>query len=212
VVIPGVCEMLDYNLKDIRSAIALGSFLPVLIYLLWMGAVIGALPLDGAINSLAGAFELDQPATIPLAASYPGSPIRITAHCFSLAALIPSYILLSSSLNRFLRDLLPNSLPRRNLWALMLALPFCLLIVLIYPKLFLSALDLVGGVSIVLMFCLMPAVIAYRETPWRHHARKLGWLALALVFGLLLGLEIAHELGFLKLAPSMEYFPLKVDT
>jgi tyrosine-specific transport protein len=212
VVIPGVCEMLDYNLKDIRSAIALGSFLPVLIYILWMAVVIGALPLDGSINSLAGAFDLDRPATIPLAASYPGSPIRITAYLFSLAALIPSYILLSSSLNRFLRDLLPKASPRRNFWALMLALPVCLFIVLIYPKLFLSALDLVGGFSIVLLFCLMPAVIAYRETPWVHHARKLGWLAVALVFGVLLGLEIAHELGFLKLAPDMEYFPLKVNT
>jgi tyrosine-specific transport protein len=93
-----------------------------------------------------------------------------------------------------------------------LALTFAppLLIALVYPDIFLVALDVVGGVGIVVLFGILPTLIVLRD-----RARS-GWLRgfclLGLLFALsILGLEIMQETGLLALQPHIEYHPLEAQ-
>jgi len=79
-----------------------------------------------------------------------------------------------------------------------------LIISLVYPDIFLEALDVVGGFGIVILFGILPAIIGIMKA--RRLASRLFCILILLLFIGFLGLEIMQEFGFLKIHPHIEHW------
>ena len=77
-----------------------------------------------------------------------------------------------------------------------------LLVAVVYPNIFLKALDVVGGVGIVVLFGLLPALMAFMG--WKSPIRRLSCLAVIVFSLFVLGMEIMQEAGLLSLHPDVE--------
>ena len=200
-------KSLDFNPRHIRRALLIGTIFPLLISALWMLVVAGALPLTGSEGSLLSAFNGGQPATVPLAAVLGSETVAVAGAVFTVLAIITSYLAIGISLMGFLRDLSSEYLPwwNRSLEATVTFLP-PLAVSLIYPDLFLVALDLVGGVGITLVFGILPTLILLRTKGGLFSFKKFLGIVMLIAFIGLFALELSQEMGFLKIDPKVEYW------
>lgn len=201
--IPVLCRDLNQDQKAIRQAMFVGTFIGLVMNIMWIVVVLGALPLGGDWPSLMAAFEKNMPATIPLK-DVIGSPLfSIAALMFALLAISTSYMANGTALSSFLSDLLNAKTSGRKKLAAALTFGPPLLITLVYPNVFLKALNIVGGVGIDIIFGIFPSALLLKyATGWK---RTLGGL-LVLVFTAILLLEIGQEMGFLDLSPDIEHW------
>ncbi len=207
--VPVTCRSLGYQRGPVRLALVLGMLIPLSLGLLWTLVVVGALPLSGGEGSLLGAFQADQPATLPLAAALHSPGIKVAGMVFSLCAILTSYLAVVVALMGFWRDLWPAA-GRWTRAALTFLPP--ILVVEIYPDLFLQALDMAGGLGVALVFGVAPALMLLRwrsssssSSPPAAWVRLGGWLLLALFLAVAC-LELAQEAGWLHLRPEVEHW------
>jgi len=207
IIIPVVGQSLQWNRKDVRKALLLGAVLILLINIIWLVYVLGAIPLDdSSANSLLMSYEKNLPATIPLIRKYHSRVIDVAGSVFFFLAMITSYLAIGVGLLGFIRDLTPGLNHRKGAeWfrAIMVFLP-PLAAVLLVRGLFLKALNLVGGVGVILIFAILPLLIYTRL----KRNGLLRWIAIVLLFlcVLLLGFEILQEAGFMKTDPKIEHW------
>lgn len=209
-IIPSICRSLEYDRRAIKKALLIGTLIPLGVNILWSLTVIGALPLAGTGDAnILSAFNNDEPATVPLAKAYAHSPIEFVSMVFSIIALTVSYVLQGTAMISFFRDLL-MPFPKLNTKVIRPVLTFLppFLVVLIYPNLFLKALDLVGGVSIMLLFGILPALTALKYSGGSQW-KKVWGLALLTAAALFMGLELMQEFGLIRIRPDMEYWQLR---
>ncbi len=203
-IIPSVCRILDNNVSAVKKALVIGTIIPVIINTLWMLAVVGALPLAGAgANTIAAAFEKGQTATVPLAEALNSAVISRFALIFSMVVLVASYVLQSTAVIGFFEDLLPAKTgTSRRTASIVLGFIPPLAVVFIYPGIFLKALDIIGGGSVILLFVIIPGLMLLRDSgPIRTRVFALCLLLAGLFF---LGIEIMQETGLLKISPNIE--------
>ncbi len=204
--VPLTCRQLGGRRRDIFKAMLLGSALPALLGGLCILAVLGALPLEGSGASLISAFRADQPATIPLAAALSSPAVTTAGLVFSLSAILTSYLAVAAGLMGFWRDLAGPLLAGRGRAprALITFAP-PLAVTLLWPDLFLSALNLAGGLGLGLFIGLAPALVLILRRPpdWRWSPRFWG-ICLLVVFGAVILLELGQELGLTHIAPQVE--------
>lgn len=209
--IPLVCRTLDQDRRRISRAIVLGTGLVLAINLIWIVLIIGALPLKGpGGGNILAAFNHNQPATIPLAVALDSKLIVFSGLVFSVLAMLTSYVAVGSALISFTGDLLRAAgLSGRPGLARLLTLGPSLVATWLFPHLFLSLLNLVGGGCLIVLFGIMPCLMALRsgrardQNPWR--GRGLAGLLLAL-FVIILGLEIMQEIGWLSIPPLADHW------
>lgn len=206
-IIPTVTTTLGGDQRRFHQAVLGGMLLAFVMNALWVLVGTGVIPLTGE-HSILEAYEQNIPATLPMGMQIQSAVFTLIASFFALTAISTSFLANGLGLQSFVRDLLANSFGLRQRW-LVLALTFAppLLIALIFPDIFLVALDVVGGIGIVVLFGLLPTLIVLRD------ATRPGWLRglclLGFVFALgILGLEIMQEAGLLALHPNVEYHTL----
>lgn len=207
-IIPSVCRILDNDSKSVMKAMIIGTLIPVAVNALWMVAVVGALPLAGAgENTILAAFRKGQAATVPLAAALQSPVISRFALIFSMVVLVSSYVLQSTAVIGFFEDLLPKGLgTKRRTASIVLGFVPPLAVVFIYPGIFLEALDVIGGGSVILLFGIIPGLMLFRESaPAMGRTRALA-ICLVLVSLFFMGIEVMQEVGLLKISPNMEYW------
>ncbi len=207
-VIPSICISLNNDRGRIRRALFFGTLLSLVINGLWIIAVIGVLPLADGTGSLLTAFRQNQPATVPLALNLHSEDIRFCGLLFSMAALFTSYVAVGEGLRNFLADLLGRQGKGSRDW-LVAALTFIppLAVTLVYPQLFLKMLNIVGGLGVVLLFGLLPALVFFRQAlREKQQVRQLAALFLCLIFIALIVLECGQEFGLLQVHPQVEYW------
>lgn len=207
-VIPSICVSLNNDRDRIRRALFFGTLLSLGVNGLWIIAVIGVLPLADGTGSLLSAFQQNQPATVPLAGNLHSDDIRFCGLLFSMAALFTSYVAVGEGLRNFLADLLGIRSRNSRDW-LVGGLTFVppLAVTLIYPQLFLKMLNLVGGLGVVLLFGLLPALVFFRQVRKRKQLlRQVAALILCVIFSALILLECGQELGLLQIHPQVEYW------
>ena len=219
-IMPLTCQALDLNRRRIALALAVGTGLALavgtglafLCNALWVLAVAGSLPMEepGQANLLA-AYKLNQPATVPLAAALHSHLVTWAGLVFSLMAIITSYVGVGVALISFMRDLLSSwgRVAGRPLLSGLALLP-SLVISLLYPGLFLQALNLVGGGCLILLFGILPSLMLLKRSADAGKARRvLGWLLLA-GFGAFLCLELLQEMGWLLIRPEMDHWVINI--
>ena len=209
-IIPTISTSLGWERVPFRRAVLLGMLLAFIMNGLWIFVGIGVIPLTGEPSILA-AYESNIPATVPMAVILQNSLFTLFAAFFALMAISTSFLANGLGLQGFLRDLFANTLGLHSRGLVLLA-TFAppLVTALLYPDIFLKALDLVGGVGIVVLFGLLPTLILLRDRSRGSLLRLISVLGFLFALGIL-GLEIMQEAGWLALNPHVEYHTLGTD-
>lgn len=148
-IIPAVCETLKWDQKVISRTMLIGMTLGFLMNATWLLVGIGVLPLDDSSVGLVNAFMKNLPATIPLSVMIGSQMFMLFAMFFAMIAITTAYLANGMGLIGFMDDLTSHHLGRTSpLLSRVLAFGPPLLIALVYPDIFLKAIDFAGGFGI----------------------------------------------------------------
>ncbi len=199
--IPSLAMYLKGDAKRLRLTLFIGSVIPLAIYFVWQVVMLGMIPIDERAIALTNG----EVATTTLRAVTGRGWINTAAQFFALFAITTSFLAQSLSLVDFLADgmkMAKQGLKRLFLIGLTLVPP--LLFALLNPGIFIRAIQVAGGLSAVILFGVMPALMVWvlrREKPQVTVSRLV--LSTVLIVGASIFLvEIAGELG-LPLLPRV---------
>ncbi len=198
-IIPVVSTVLEWDEKRLRYAVFSGIGIAFFMCAIWLQTGISALPLEGA-NSITAAYQAAEPATIPMSRVLGSRTFVFASTFFALMTVLTAFTGSGIALQGFLKGLLPR-LPQWGVRVAALLPP--VLVSMIWPDLFLKAIDVVGGIGIVLLFGLLPSLVAIRKKGNSRRFRLAGWFFLLLSL-LALGIEAAQEFGFTQMHPDAE--------
>ncbi|MBL7158688.1 MAG: hypothetical protein ISS91_04185 [Candidatus Omnitrophica bacterium] len=204
-VIPTISKLLGWNKKHIIISLLAGTFIGFLMCAVWIKVGIGVLPMAGN-NSILSALENNVPEIVPLARAIQSLAFLRTALLFSLMAIITSYLSMGKALMEFIEDCTSRH-PKLGGQAITAVIAFLppLLIALVYPDMFLNLLNVIGGVGIVILFGMLPCIIALIKT--RSRVLRYAIVVPVMLFFLaIFGLEVAQQTGLIKIAPRIKYW------
>jgi tyrosine-specific transport protein len=191
VIIPTLVTYMERNFKKVRLSIIIGSSIPLIIYLLWEFSILGILPVEGEYG-LVRAGELGQSAVVPLKYFLENSYLFAVGKYFAFFTMTVSYVALSLAFFDFLADGLKIKKTgyRKFLLLLLIFIP-PMAISLIKPDIFISALRYAGGISIAILFGLLPPLMVWigryqKKLPTMPHPLFGGKPLLALLIILIL--------------------------
>lgn len=208
-IIPTVCADMKWDSRLVSRAMLLGMIIGFAMNAIWIFVGVGALPLTGTI-SLDAAYHANIPATVPLSQIIGSGAFVVFAMIFALIAIMTSYVANGLGLMGFIRDLTENFLGTRNpVIVIVLAFGPPLIVSYLFPDIFLKAMNLVGGVGIVVLFGILPSLISFKKTT--RKPVKIFSVCMCLLFSLFLLLELGQEFGLLHLNPSVEHWTAPVS-
>lgn len=160
--IPSIMEYLNGNLKRVRRAIILGGLFALGVYLIWQIIVLGIVPLEGPSGILASA-KSGTEASQAIIGILGSSWISTFATLLAFFAILTSFLAQALSLSHFLADGLKISYKRHEeFWLVVLALLPSLLLAILFPNIFLMALNFAGGVCAVVLFGILPVLMVWK--------------------------------------------------
>ncbi len=208
--IPTLAMYLKGDVKRLRITVLVGSLIPLLIYILWEAVMLGIIPIEGR-SGLLSALDKGEVATEALRAVVGRSWINTVAQAFALFAITTSFLAQSLSLVDFLSDGL--KIPKVGMGRVLLVMlslipPFAFAFA--YPGLFITALNIAGGFSAVILFGVMPVLMVWilRYKRRAQMASMYPWGRPALIAVIFIAVSIfllegAQECGF-SLIPMEE--------
>lgn len=204
-IIPTVARSLKHNPKATRKAIFLGIFLGLIINMIWVIIVLGSLHSMGtAPDTIEESYWHQLPANVPMEDLLHSKVFFGSSFVFAILAVTASYMANGTGLRGFIRNLTNTYLKTdNNLLIGVLAFLPPLVITLIYPNIFLGALDIVGGVGESVLFVALPGLILVKIAKKRYPIlRILGYIMF--IIGCLITLYvIADKIGLIDLVPPM---------
>lgn len=157
-IIPTLMTYMNQDAKKVRLSIILGSSIPLAVYLIWELLILGIIPVEGLIAAKAAG----QTAVMPLKDLLQNPWIFNIGSCFAFFVLTTSYIALALAFLDFLADGLKvkkEGFKKVALCVGVFAPPT--IIALIYPGIFITALEYAGGISCALLFGLLPPLMVW---------------------------------------------------
>ncbi len=187
--IPSLISYLQHDIRKAKITILGGSFLSLLIYIIWEVVILGVLPIDVIARSYQNGTEASQAISEILGTSW----FTGYANAFAFFAIVTSFLAQGLCLTHFLADgfkLHPEK--KHNLALCILTLAPPLFFGVLYPTVFFKALSFAGGICAVILFGIMPvlmvAISRYRKNikaSYQAFGGKIA-LVLALLFFLLI--------------------------
>jgi len=171
--VPSIVPFLEKDVGAVRKAIILGTSLTFLVYFLWLLLVFGSVPHLGE-HGLQEAFECDIPATECLHYALKNPAISAIAQFFAFFALATSFLGISLSLFDFLKDAIHLKVSKllQGAFICLLILAPSLLFALRFDRIFITALELSGGVGDALISGIIPALMVWNA---RYAYKKQGY-------------------------------------
>lgn len=159
--IPTLVSYLDRNESKIRMSIILGSFIPLITYLIWQWLILGIVPSNGE-HGLSQALEQGQNAVHPLKYFIGNEKIYRIGQYFAFFALLTSFFGVTLGLTDFLADGLnvKKNSSGKMILCLLIFVP-SLLFAMSNPHIFLRALDYAGGYGCALLLGLLPVLMIW---------------------------------------------------
>ena len=157
-IIPTLMTYMNQNVKKVRLSIILGTSIPLVVYLVWEFLILGIIPVDKLITAKAAG----DTAVMPLKDLLQNPWIFNIGSIFAFFVLTTSYVALALAFLDFLADGLKVKKEGFKKIALCLAIfvpPT--IIALIYPGIFITALEYAGGISCALLFGLLPPLMVW---------------------------------------------------
>ena len=168
--IPTLFNYMNRNVSKVRLALICGTTIPLIIYVIWEFLILGIVPLEGD-NGLLDALHKGQSAVNPLG-SYIHNPGLLTiGRAFAFFAMTTSYLGISIAFVDFLLDglkLPKKGTPKALVCAVIFLLP--MLVTLINPHLFISALSIAGGIGVALLLGAMPVLMVWAGRYYEGHS------------------------------------------
>lgn len=152
-IVPVICTNLEGDRTKIRLAIIGGSLIPLTMFILWNAAILGSI--TPGVSSIG-----QDPLEILKSTSSAVGPL---IESFSFLAIATSYIGFVLGLSDFLSDALKLPSGQRSFvpYAITLVPPF--LFALSFKDIFFRALDVAGTYGVLVLFGIMPAIMAWQE-------------------------------------------------
>lgn len=166
IIIPTLTEYLKRDAYKIRQALVIGSMIPLAIYLIWEVVTLGVLPLYGP-DSIESGYIAGSSAAELLVDILNKPILTLFANTFAFFAIVTSFLGASLGLSACIADgldLRKIKAPTSLVYALTFIPP--LLIALIDPRAFISALQYAGVYGVIVLLALLPACMVYRG---RYH-------------------------------------------
>ena len=171
VVVPSITEYLEYDARQIKSAIILGSFLALVGYVIWEWVTLGHIPRTGpdGFNLLyrygdngTGVIHAFSVATANRWATSAGQ-------LFAIFADVTSFFGIALALMHCLKEWLPIKTPPHQKHSVIMFLtlfpPLC--VTLFYPQAFVAILSF-AGLSVALLLGLFPALMRIKLSRLKH--------------------------------------------
>lgn len=157
-IVPTLTEYLGRSGKRATLAICIGTTLPLLVYIIWEGLILGVIPLEGLFE----ACTLGQSAVYPLKQVLAAPLLSRIGASFAFFAIVTSFFGVTLGLLDFLSDALKikKNLSGRFRLSLLVFLP-PLAFAVTSPCLFLTALHYAGGIGGALLLGLMPLLMTW---------------------------------------------------
>ncbi|MGR3952230.1 MAG: aromatic amino acid transport family protein [Chlamydia sp.] len=170
--IPTITSYLEFNSKAIRRAILMGTGLSLLIYLLWEVVIFGVVPFSTPSEWFTS-IQSGEMITDVLSRSIGHSKLTGMMELFALFAIVTSYITVGMSMADFIRDALQKKKleqesGRGQLFFVLASLLPPLLIGVLFPNLFLTALNYSGGVIAMILFGILPVVCRIKKPMYQE--------------------------------------------
>lgn len=200
--LPTFCSYLDYDMKQIRKAIIIGSTVTLIAYLIWDAAVQGTI-LAHTLSAMANSTNTTEALTQSLSTIANSIWVSSFTHLFTSICMFTSFIGVALGLSDFLADgIKVNKDENKPLIHGVTFIP-PLLITLFYPKIFITALSF-AGIFCLILFMLLPGLMSLSGrylkpiNNLKHHVWGGRWLlrveiAIAMV---LLGVAIVQKIAF----------------
>lgn len=161
VIIPTLMSYMNRNVKKVRMALFIGTFIPLVVYLLWQLLILGIVPVEGP-GGLKEAGKLGQNAIMPLKSITHTPYLFGVGKAFAFFTMTASYIALALAFVDFLSDgLRVKKTSFHKIWLCLLVFVPPTLIALTYPHIFLVALSYAGGFSCALLFGFLPPLMVW---------------------------------------------------
>lgn len=203
IVIPSLTHYLENDVKQLKKAILIGSAIPLFVYILWITLSLGIIPLEGPYGIREGFHQGANGAHL-LTEQLGHSALGIVTRCFSFFAIVTSFLGVSLSLTDFLADGLKikrTKSGRTALYGLTFMPP--VVITLLDPRAFLTALEFAGAFGVVVILGLMPALMVWRGRYAKHYTStyktpggKVALMAAILFSIFIIALEIGNQAGW----------------
>ena len=201
--VPTLSRYMGYQRVETTKAILIGSFVPVVTFIVWQGLILGIVPLEGP-HSLATAQDLGENAVRPLKYLIGNPYVYYVGQFFAFFALTTSFLGVTLGLSDFLADGLKvkKTQKGRMFLALLIFLP-PLLVARLHPTIFIRAIEVAGGFGVALLLGVLPILMVWsaryrlkmQQTPLLPGGRFL--LVTMLIFVLLeVLIESVVTLGF----------------
>jgi tyrosine-specific transport protein len=167
-IVPSLKVYFEGNVKKLRTIIIIGSFIPLIFYILWDLAILGTLPLEGehGLVAILKSGHITSELMNALQDIVQKSTVTTFSKIFSSICVATSFLGVALSLSDFLSDGL--GIEKKgfgNLKIQLLTFAPPLFIVLLYPSVFLIALDY-AGIFTVILLTLLPVLMVWRG---RYH-------------------------------------------
>ncbi|MCB1110789.1 MAG: tyrosine transporter [Chlamydiia bacterium] len=199
-VIPSLCTYLKRDKRALRLAVFWGSFLPLIVYIVWQWLIIGAVPQNVILET----FEKGTPITSAFSAVTGEENFARIGRFFAFFAIVTSTLGVSFSMVDFLGDGLKimqrTGWKRIGLTFLTFVPPFIL--ATLKPDIFTTALGVAGGFGEAFLNGLLPIGLLWvGKYTWKLKAdltwlENKGVLSLLIAYSLfVVGLEIVHLVG-----------------
>ncbi|KAK2641048.1 hypothetical protein Ddye_022811 [Dipteronia dyeriana] len=154
-VVPVICTNLEGNLSKVRTAIVLGTAIPLGLFLVWNAVILGSIT-----GHEMGSDQIIDPLQQLRSSSGLVGPI---IELFSFLAIATSYIGFVLGLSDFLADLLKLPAAESSPQPYLLTLIPPLILSLIDPEIFFKALDFAGKYGVLMLFGILPAAMCWSD-------------------------------------------------
>jgi tyrosine-specific transport protein len=203
IIIPSLVTYLDRDISMLKKVIMIGSLIPLLVYISWEFLVLGIVPILGE-NGIQEGYVMGSNGAHLMTAFLENPAIAMIATFFSFFAIITSFLGVALSLFDFLADgfSIEKNRPGRVLLYVLTFLP-PLLISLIDPRAFLSALEYAGAFGVVTLLGLLPALMVWSgryvkklapQDAFRTPGGKVALLAAMMISLAIISLEVMNKL------------------
>ncbi|KAK1277552.1 hypothetical protein QJS04_geneDACA003642 [Acorus gramineus] len=154
-VVPVLCTNLEGDLSKVRTAIFLGTSIPLVLFLIWDAVILGTIPAIGTNGD-----KITDPLELLRSNSGIVGPI---VEIFSFLAIATSYIGFVLGLSDFLSDLLKLPSGQNKPLPYLLTLLPPVVLSLLDPEIFFKALDFAGTYGVLVLFGILPAAMSWSE-------------------------------------------------
>lgn len=210
VVIPSLTTYTQNNVQAIVRAIVIGSFLPLVIYIIWLAGILGVVPLVGELSFISVLKEAlyqhkDDVGVLlnTIDILVENRWLSASVNFFSHLAIITSFLGVGLALFDYLLDMRKNRSTSTRVQTILLAFIPPLLFAMYYPQGFRLALGF-AGIFVAITCIILPALFAWkvRTNPSLSSPYRVKGGMPVIIFVILAGivvivLEVMDKLGFL---------------